>query len=345
VAAGLAALAGGAAAGLATGDWRVTALPLAAAAAAGAALAGGRMGDDGDEPRAERGALRPPWLAPALWGAYVLAAALVLAPLARAHAAYDRALAAGDSADPEGQATALDRLDLLDLLDRAVELDPRFPLYRARRAWLRGEAAEAMAAAEAARGVPALWLAAGASAEAAGEDWAAALAYERACSADPLGAFAPFGLARVGSPLHEPVSVAARALAAEPRLAAATWWRGREALLERAAVRTATAAGIDEGWRQALRAGVEGMEPGGPEIEMALTLDRTPEASLSLHAFRRRPWPARVARVRLDSGAAAAFTDLPPAVSQESTDARLFPPTCTGAFTERDVGATPYRLR
>jgi hypothetical protein len=78
---------------------------------------------------------------------------------------------------------------------------------------------------------------------------------------------------------------------------------------------------------------------------MALTLDRTPEASLSLHAFRRRPWPARVARVRLDSGAAAAFADLPPAVSQESTDARLFPPTCTGAFTERDVGATPYRLR
>jgi hypothetical protein len=152
-------------------------------------------------------------------------------------------------------------------------------------------------------------------------------------------------LARVGSPLHEPVSVAARALAAEPRRAAATWWQGWEARLERAAGRTATAAGIDEGWRQARLAGVEGMEPGGPEVELALTLDRMPEASLSLHAFRRRPWPARVARVRLDSGAAAAFADLPPAVSQESTDARLFPPTCTGAFTERDVGATPYRLR
>jgi hypothetical protein len=340
VAAGLAALTGGAAAGLATGDWRVTALPMAAAVAAGAALAGGRADvDSGPEVREAR---RAAWLAPALWGAYVLAAALALAPLARAHAAYDRSLAA-----------EADGLDRLDSLDRAVDLDPGFPLYRARRAWLRGDAAEAMAAAEAARGVPAFWLAAGAAAEAAGEGWAAALAYERACSADPLGAFAPLGLARVGSPLHEPVSVAARALAAEPRLAAAVWWRGREALLEQAALRAATADGIDEGWRQALREGVEAMElasPNGPsgqttEADLALTLDGAPEASLSLHAFRRRSWPARVAQVRVDTRAAAAFTDLPPAVSQESTDPRLFPPTCTGAFTARNVGATPYRLR
>lgn len=352
-AAGWAGLAGGAGAALALGDWRVTALPFAAAVAAGAALAGGRAAVPAD--RAAAGA-RGRWraVAPALFAAYALAAAVLLTPLVRAQAAYDRA-----ALDRPGRSTG----ERLALLDRAIELDPRFPLYRARRAWLASEAGEpswppdrvaveAIGAAEAAGGVPALWLAAGAAAEASGEGWAAAFAYERACAADPLGAFAPFGLARVGSRLHETASVAARALAAEPRLAAALWWRGREGLLEQAVVRASTAEGIDEGWREALRERVEGALAGGPPPaeaaeaagELALVLDGTPEGSLSLHAFRRLPWPARLAPVPVGA-AAAGFADLPPAVSLPGTDPRLFPPTCTGAFVPRELEATPYRNR
>ncbi len=350
VAAGLIGLAGGAGAALALGDWRVTALPVAAAMAAGAALAGGRAAVPADrDAAAARGRWRP--AAPVLFLVYALAAAALLTPLVRAQAAYDRA-----ALDSPGRSTGA----VLALLDRAVELDPRFPLYRARRAWLASEAdepswpservaVEAIGAAEAARGVPALWLAAGAAAEAAGEDWAAAFSYERACAADPLGALAPFGLARVGSRLHDPASVAARALAADPRLAAALWWQGREDLLERAVVRASTAEGIDEGWREALRERVAGVLAGGraPEevsAELALVLDGTPESSLSLHAFRRLPWPARLAPVPLGT-AAAGFAGLPPAVSLPGTDPRLFPPTCTGAFVPRELEATPYRDR
>lgn len=358
VVAGLAGLGGGAAAGLATGDWRVTALPVAAAVAAGAALAGGwRTGrpeaedqSSGGEarPRRPRGWRRLAWAVPA---GYALAAAALLAPLVLAHAAYDRAV----DAPPEAALRAL---------HRAVELDPRFPLYRARRAWIAGErevapastgsvargarrvALEAVAAAEDARGVPALWLAAGASAEAADELWAAALAYERACAADPLGAFAPFALARIGSPMHQPVAVAARALAAEPRLAAALWWRANEDLFAHALVRTATSTGIDEGWRAALHEHAAAIErpPGAAEAELAVVLDGRPEGSLSLHVFRRRPWRSGLAPVPVDAGAAAALTGLPPAVALESTDPRLFPPTCTGPFAPQTLSATPYRL-
>lgn len=331
VRAGLIALAGGAVAGLATGDWRVTALPVAAAVAAGAALAGsaGAGPSGGSTSSWSTGRLAA--------GVYLLAAVVALVPALLAHRAYD--LAVGG---PRGEA--------LRRLDRAVALDPGFPLYRARRGWLLAEvdgegaaaAADSLRAARAALGVAPLWLTAGAVSEAAGDNASAAFAYERACSLDPLGALPPFRLAQIGSPVHDPLAVAARSLAADPRLAAAVWWRGREGLLERTVDTLATSRGLDEGWRAALVERAD--DPSGTAAgvdatgELALVFDAAAVDSVSLHLFRRRPWGARLAGVGVDSEAAARFADLPAATSLASTDPRLFPPTCTGAFV-------PQRLR
>lgn len=331
--AGLVGLAGGAVTGLATADWRVTALPLAAAVATGAALAGATGVADARSRRA--GTL--------VAGVYVVVAAALLIPLLLAHRAYDRAVDA-----PRAQA--------LRLLDRAIELDPGFPLYRARRGWLEAEdaaagaaaaeasrrgSADSLAAARGALGVGPLWLAAGAAAEAAGDRSAAALSYERACSLDPLGALPPFRLAQVGSPLHDPLAVAARSLAAEPRLVAATWWWGRRDLLDRAVLHLATTDGIALGWRASLAETVDAQaagKSGGATEELALVFDANPESSVSLHLFRRRPWWARLVPVPVDAAAAQAFAGLPAATALAGTDPQLFPPTCTGPFV-------PQRLR
>ena len=337
--AGLLGLAGGAAAGLATADWRVLALPVAAVIAAGAALAGGRVGD---RSRVEEGGGRSRRLSLVAPGLYAVAAVAALLPLVLAHRAYDRAAGAP-------------RREALRHLDRAVALDPGFPLYRARRGWLAAEGSEdragladSLAAARGAPGVGALWLTAGAVAEAAGDRAGAAFAFERACGLDPLGALAPFRLAQVGSPVHDPVAVAARAVAADPRLAGALWWRGREDLLARVSGHLATTPGIEQGWRAAMVEGVdarlESATEGAPEAvgsdvrELALVLDGTPRDSVSLHLFRRRLWRARLAGVPVDAAWAAAFAEVPAAVSLAGTDPRLFPPTCTGGFV-------PQRLR
>jgi O-antigen ligase len=342
LAAGLVGLGGGAVAGLGTADWRVAALPLAAAAAAGAALAGGARSGAG-------GAAEAPGSRPAgafVTGAYVLAAAVLLTPIALAQRAYDRAARAPREA-------------AVRWLDRAVELDPGFPLYRARRGWLEAERedgrgrADSLRAARDALGVAPLWLAAGAAAEGAGERAAGAFAYERSCALDPLGALAPFRLLQVGSPIHQPLAVASRAVAADPRLAAAAWWRGREELRHRAVLHLATSAGIDEGWRAALVAAAGALPPpaasadgsGTASAELALVFDASTADSVSLHLFRRRPWAARLAPVTVDAAAARAVEGLPPAVALTGTDRRLFPPTCTGAFVPQGLRKTLWKSR
>ncbi|HSM50861.1 MAG TPA: O-antigen ligase family protein, partial [Thermoanaerobaculia bacterium] len=155
----------------------IVALPVAAAVLAGLALAAG--GEDGAQVPANRASR---------WGsrlaiAYAVIAAALLVPLARAHLAYDRAR---ESPDPE-----LARREM----GRALQADPAFPLYRARRAWLEGtEGAEAARiAAEEGEAVAPLWLAAGVLAREAGLEWAGE-ALARACRLDPLGATAPFQL-------------------------------------------------------------------------------------------------------------------------------------------------------
>jgi O-antigen ligase len=345
---GLLGLAGGAVVGLATADWRVAALPVAAAVAAGAALAGGRPAPaEASPPPAPGGLLHRARWAPAV---YALAAAVVLVPLDLAHRAYDRAVDAP-------------REVALRELDRAVARDPAFPLYRARRAWLRGEsaaglpaaagalegaAADALTAAEAAVGVAPLWLAAGSLAALVDRSRAAA-ALERACGLEPLGALAPFSLLEIASPLHQPLALGARSLAAEPRLAAATYWQGRPELLRRSVLSLAATQGIDEGWRAELVARVAALEAEDAAAdridELALAFDPRPAGSVALHAFRRSPWAARLVFIPVRAGAAAGLAGLPPATALAGTDPRLFPPTCTGAFAPQELRKTLWKSR
>ncbi len=325
-AAGLIGLAGAAVALLATGWLAVTALPAALAIAAGAALAGAprsRLGAEtagalragchafapsglrvaGAPPGPRARGLRCTW--PVLL--YAVAAAAVLAPLDLAQLAYDRAVAAGSPEDARVQ------------LDRAVRLDPSFPLYRAWRAWERegiappaAVAAEARAAAEGARGLAGLWLAAGVYGADAGAPWAAA-ALDRACDLDPLGALAPFHRMAIAPATLAAPAAGGRALLAAPQLAAATFWESHPALLEAALAEALAWEGIDPGWREALIAEVRGLGPAaGETARLALRVDPGGAESLLLRAFRRRSRSFLLAPVEVRREAAERLA-LPPA--------------------------------
>lgn len=196
----------------------VTALPLAAVLTAGVVLAAGTPErSPGPSPRRDRVAA---WTA----RGWLAVAAIGLAPLALAGRAYERAI---DAETPVVAAAAL---------DRAVALDPGFPLYRARRAWLdRVEdparaAVGALDAARAASSAAPLWLAAGVAGRRVGAPWALD-ALATACALDPMGPIAPFQLAMAAPDHPRAADWMARAVASEPGLLAAVFWESHEALL------------------------------------------------------------------------------------------------------------------
>ncbi|HXO22110.1 MAG TPA: O-antigen ligase family protein [Thermoanaerobaculia bacterium] len=310
--AGLAGLAGAAVAALGSAALAITALPLAAAVAAGAALAA--------RPRAAAaGRLGAARAAPI--ALYALAAAILLLPLELARWHYQRATAAASPQEVRSE------------LGRAVRLDPSFPLYRARLGWSPGSApgraagaATALEAAEDAGGVAVLWLFAGADGLRVGAPWAPR-ALSRACALDPLSPFAPFLLAAADPGAPGAAVHAAHALLAEPRLAAATFWQGRPDLLSRALDRAAAWPGVDPRWRRSLaEAAREPLPDDGSRARLALAVDAPiPSTELSLHLFRRRPWPAerRLVEVRR---AAAERLALTPATTLSNTAAGAFVP-------------------
>jgi O-antigen ligase len=298
--AGLLGLVGGAVAFLASGAIAVTALPLAAAVAAGAALS-----TSGEE---DPGSRLPSRI-------YALLALLALAPSELARWRYDRARAA----DVAGQRDVA-RTELA----RAVALDPSFPLYRLRLALLGGENAPRLAlrAAEDGFAVPVLWTVAGILGYAEKEPWAGT-ALTRACRLDPLDPLSPFYLALAdprspAAPVH-----GAHALLAEPRLAGATVWGRRD--LERTLEEVRRWPGVDPGWKEALITAARISEPRrGPDawIELEMDTDETLAGqSLSLPIFRRRPWPLRWKLIRVREDLLEGLADLPPAVSLRTTSA------------------------
>jgi hypothetical protein len=212
-------------------------------------------------------------------------------------------------------------------LAAAVARDPDFPLYRARRAWLPspgGGAAEAVEAARASLGVAPLWLRAGFLAIRSESPGLARPALLRALALDPLSGGAPFALfvASGGRDLE----CAARALAAEPVLAAATYWRGREAARQEAIRRVRAWPGLDPAWKRSF-AGQAAAPPGaaGEEVDLVYRIDGTPAVAASLHLFRRPAWPEELMRIRVVRAAARAIRV--PAASSLPTSAReAFPP-------------------
>jgi hypothetical protein len=304
----------------------VAAIPAGAAVAAGAALAAG-------ESAPNRRRTSTPWPSRAVVAAALAVLALLALPLDLAQLAYDRAATA---ADPAAQ---------LRHLHRAVDLDPAFPLYRARLAWLAGEqrgidrelAESAVAAARDARGVAPLWLVAGILAQETGAPGGRE-ALLAACRLDPLGAIAPYRLAAAGPVERNSEEWAGRALLAEPLLLAAPVWRERDAVLDAGVARVVATAGVNEGWRERLRLlHARGLDRSGPTRALVLEMDGEDQASTSLHAFRRRRWPVRLARVELAAGAVAEV-DLVPAVGQPATRAGVFEAAECGirsAYAER----------
>jgi len=286
VGAALLGLAGSGAALLAQAPLAVPAVGAAVAVAAGAALAG----EGAHWPRASRRGL------PALAAiGYAAAAAAVLVPVDRAHLAWDRARLSSERT--EGRRA----------LAAAVHLDPSFPLYRAALASTvlddpragpagrRAAATEALRAAEGAFVGP-LWLLAGRLAIAADEPWAA-IALERACTLDPLDAAAPFLLVAAEPASPALPDRAARALLAEPRLAAATRWEGREEELTEAVRRVRRWPGIDPGWRRTFGRRVHGWrtDVAADLDELVLGIDLRGSESFSPAAFRRLPRPLEIA--------------------------------------------------
>jgi hypothetical protein len=201
--------------------------------------------------------------------------------------------------------------------------------------------------------VAALWLRAGAAASAAGSPAIAAPAFELACSLDPLGAVAPFALLAVRSPLHRPEALGARALAAEPRLAAALYWEERPDLLEEVLATLEAAEGIEAGWREEVLRRARRLPRGpaaGPVAHVALVVDANPSGdlswgSLSLHTFRRLPRRVELVPIPVRRLGAEAMVGVPPATVLRSTDARLFPATCTGPFAPQILRKTLWKTR
>jgi hypothetical protein len=261
IAAGLIGLAGAGIAFLGTGALSITALPAALAVAAGATL-------------------RQPARSSLPARVYAVIAGLVLLPPGLALWHYDRALEAS-------VAETWDRARME--LARAVQLDPAFPLYRMRLALLEEDAQAALAAAEDGSAVAPLWFAAGVLGDSAGRPWAGQ-ALARACVLDPLDGLAPFYLMLIdpsadGAPLH-----GAHALLVEPRLITALAWEDFPNLLPRALEGVEGWPGVDPKWSESLIASASGRRQ-APLDDLELEIDTTGSLSLSLHTFRRRPWP------------------------------------------------------
>jgi O-antigen ligase len=330
---GLGGLAAGATA-LAAGPTLGTTAPwVALAVAAGAALAGGEAAAT-SVPAQRRPAPPIGWL-------YGTVALLLLAPLDAALACYDAARRA-----PPAQARSWIAL--------AVELDPEMPLYHARLGWLAPDAArrrlELARAADGAPGVAALQLAAGWSAQVAGQGGESYLA--RACDADPLLGLPPFLLAFAQPESPRAARLAARAALADPPLLAAIDFEGRLAL--HAAVRAdppplavidfegprqfraaaldelAGWEGVDAGLRQAIvdvGAALAGPRT-SPVGRRGIAMDADPDTATSLFAFRRLPWPQTLGFVAVRLPEARILSDITGAGWLRTTRPDALPRPC-----------------
>ncbi len=284
----------------------ISALPLAAALVAGMVLSAEGV----------------PRTASRRWPTVVAATLMMLLalPLDLAQLAYDDAVAASSK-------LAQDRY-----LQRAIKLDPGFPLYRIRQVLLgssapvgNGERADqARQAAVDARGLAALWLTAGRLGQEVEAPWARA-ALVRACRTSPLGALAPFYLS-TGDASSRP-EWAARALLAEPLLLSASRWENRQEMIAAAVELSGQVEGVDAWWRHQLEETylwLGEFEPSSSAPRrLALTLDGDDTTSVSLHAFRRQPWPTTLAEIEVDE-AWVGEIDLVAATELRSTDPAVF---------------------
>jgi hypothetical protein len=216
------------------------------------------------------------------------------------------------------------------LLELAAELDPGMPLYRARLGWMAPSASARAVAlgrvAAAVPGVPALQLAAGWSAQNAGLGGDDGLA--RACEDDPLAGPAPLLLALAAPQASSSPRLAGRALLADPPLLAATAWEREPALLAAALAEVSRWNGVDAGVRQALVDAAHTLPRRDRPAMLRVTMDEEPSTAVSLHVFRRLPWPATLAALPVRREAFGEMRRIPAAGSLATTSEDAFPRPC-----------------
>jgi hypothetical protein len=314
---GLLSLAGGMFFCLANAPLTILAIPAAMGVAAGASLAA--------RPLKHRKTRPSDWLVGA---GYLGLTAIGLLPVDMAHWHYWRAVR---TTIPETAFAAI---------HRAARLDPAFPLYRARAAWLQAEisgvnlesAETALTAAADARGLAPLWLGAG-SLFLNADDQRARMAFDEVCHLDPLSAMGPF-LRLISEPDHALAPEwGGRALLAEPRLLAATFWEEHQELFDRSLERAKQWPGVPDQRRRALtRRPVEPAVSASPTVQLASTMDNEAATSFSVYAFRREPWPAHITAIPLRQDR---LPDPPlrSAARLRNTDSLAFPRAGCGAPT------------
>jgi hypothetical protein len=208
-------------------------------------------------------------------------------------------------------------------LAAAHRLDASFPLYAMRLAPLVPGHAGALLAREAAGNalaISALWLACGDREAEEGSPWARE-AMLRATRLDPLGALGPFHAATLAPEAADATDLAAQSFLAEPRLLAARFWVAHAPLRAAAVARVQGMGDVDAGWREALvKAAATPPSARATPAWIGLEMDGEPALSLSLHAFRRRPWRTTLAPVEVDAELANDITL--PAALRTSTASR-----------------------
>ena len=170
----------------------------------------------------------------------------------------------------------------------------------------------------------------------AGASWSSS-ALKRACDLDPMGALAPFRLMTIESSERAAALAGARALLAEPRLAAAIEWEGREPVYRRALDELERWPGVAADWRRRAVRQLAALPPfrGGATRAFHLELDGDAQTSLSLFVFRRLPWPTRLATIELDADRLSALK-VGSAAARADTAAWAFPKNeCGGAEPPR----------
>lgn len=276
--AGLVALAGCGGFALAFSAWSTAAVTAAAFFAAGFAMPAA----GGDTPRRS-------WALTIFLG---VAGVAMLSGPDLAHLAYDRAAVETTPAHAREQ------------LEIARAADPGFPLYPLRLAWLTEDpdlaTSLAIEAADAAPGVLALRLAAGALARHAGDRDLATAELTAACRLDPVSPHAPLLLASLHPDRPEASAWAGLALLGEPRFLAATLWERNPDLLTATLGRIEAWRGLDPDWHaEFLGTARRFPQPVGDVGLLTVRFDATTSQSPSLYTFRRQPWVERFAGIEV----------------------------------------------
>lgn len=236
----------------------------------------------------------------------LLAGALVLLPLDSAHLFYSWAHASNGTGR-------------LRRLEWATKLDPHFPLYRFRLALSlagsrpRHAAQEAFVAASEAHGLAPLWLTAGLIARQTGAE-SATKALLTACRLDRLAPLPPFFAALTSGDERQASRLLAQSFLLEPSLAAAQELESRHWLFAHGVVRLLKTPQAPLRWRLDFKRAVavaRRSSSNSASIHLVLDADQSAYLSFSVYAFRRAPWPVRLASVALRRSGVDAMSSVP----------------------------------